>query len=184
MKTHSTLSWNWLGLGVSGRSARTIRNFSLELSPDLVLPNVGQVDFHDFRKYWNFNVLEMVLKTFRFVQSLPINTFILFSSIFQNKFSQTYVCWHRKSGNMEISKFGKDVRRKIIEICLVKSASTSVVCWLVTKPIAKQIRGNWNFRLGTLAPGSQAWGTGLLRLGEPVGGSWGNPGGRLPWPGL
>ena len=41
-----------------------------------------------------------------------------------------------------------------------------------------------NCRMGTFAPGSQAWGTGLLRLGEPVGGSWGNPGGRLPWPGL
>ena len=56
---------------MSGRSARTIRNFSLELSPDLVLPNVGQVDFHDFRKYWNFNVLEMALKTLRLVQGLP-----------------------------------------------------------------------------------------------------------------
>ena len=33
-----------------------------------------------------------------------------------------------------------------------------------------------NFRLGTLAPESQAGGTGLLRLGEPVGGYWGNPG--------
>ena len=38
---------------MSGRSAR---NFSLELSQDLVLPNVGQADFHDVLKYWNFNV--------------------------------------------------------------------------------------------------------------------------------
>ena len=41
-----------------------------------------------------------------------------------------------------------------------------------------------NFRLGTLAPGSQAWGTRLLRLGEPAGGNRGNPGGLSPLPGL
>ena len=43
---------NWEGLGVSGRTARTIRNFSLEVSPDLVLLDMGNVDFHDFWKYW------------------------------------------------------------------------------------------------------------------------------------
>ena len=37
-----------------------------------------------------------------------------------------------------------------------------------------------NFRLGHFAPGSQAWGTGLLRLGEPANGNWGNPGGPAP----
>ena len=63
---------------MSGRSARTIRNFSLELSPDLVLPNVGQVDFHDFRKHWNFKVLEMALETFRFVQGLSRTPLFLF----------------------------------------------------------------------------------------------------------
>ena len=31
---------------MSRRSARSIRNFSLELSQDLVLPNVDQVHFH------------------------------------------------------------------------------------------------------------------------------------------
>ena len=36
---------------MSGRSARTIRNFSLELSPNLVLQDMGKVDFHDFWKY-------------------------------------------------------------------------------------------------------------------------------------
>ena len=41
-----------------------------------------------------------------------------------------------------------------------------------------------NFRMGHLAPGSQSWGTGLLRLGEPAGGNWGNPGGPSPLPGL
>ena len=38
-------------------------------------------------------------------------------------FSKLRTC---KSENLEISKFGKDARRKMIEICLVKSASTSV----------------------------------------------------------
>ena len=80
---------------MSGRSARTIRNFFLELSPDLVLPNVGQVDFHDFLKHWNFNVLDMALKTFRFVQGLPI-THVLFSSIFQNQISQTFFLGNQK----------------------------------------------------------------------------------------
>ena len=37
---------------MSGRSARTIRNFSVEVSPDLVLLDMGKVDFHDFGKYW------------------------------------------------------------------------------------------------------------------------------------
>ena len=41
-----------------------------------------------------------------------------------------------------------------------------------------------NFRLGTFAPGSQAEGTGLLRLGELAGGNWGNPRGPSPLPGL
>ena len=58
--------------------------------------------------------------------------------------------------NLEISKFGKDARRKMIEICLVKSASTSVACWLVTKQmlgflmlasIKQQALRNWALRL-------------------------------------
>ena len=71
---------------MSGRRARSIRNFSLDLSQDPVLPNVGQVDFHDFRKYWNFNVLEMALKTFRFVKGLPITPLFLFLRYFKARF--------------------------------------------------------------------------------------------------
>ena len=37
-----------------------------------------------------------------------------------------------------------------------------------------------NFRLGILAPGSQAWGTGLLRLGEPLAVDGGTGGDLLP----
>ena len=90
---------------MSGKSARSVRNFSLELWQDLVLPNVGQVDFHDFLKYWNFNVLEMALKTFRFVQGLPIAPLFFFDNSkpdFANLFFE-----NRKSGNMEISKIWK-----------------------------------------------------------------------------
>ena len=67
---------------MSGRRARSIQTFSLEVAQDLVLPNVGQVDFHDFRKYWNFNVLEMALITLNFVRGLsrtPLLCFFDFS---------------------------------------------------------------------------------------------------------
>ena len=61
------------------RTEHTI--LSLELSQDLVLPNVGQVDFYNFRKYWNYNVLEVALKTFRFAQGLRITHLLFFFDI-------------------------------------------------------------------------------------------------------
>ena len=36
---------------MSGKTARTIRIFSLEVSPNLVLPNIRKLDFHDFRHF-------------------------------------------------------------------------------------------------------------------------------------
>ena len=36
---------------MSGRSARTIRIFSLEVSPDLVSLNIRELDFHDYRHF-------------------------------------------------------------------------------------------------------------------------------------
>ena len=36
---------------MSGRSARTLRNFSLEVSPNLVLLNIRKLDFRDFRLF-------------------------------------------------------------------------------------------------------------------------------------
>ena len=47
---------------MSGRTARTIRNFSLELSPNLVLPNVGEVDFHDFGNSWKVTSSQIASK--------------------------------------------------------------------------------------------------------------------------
>ena len=61
---------NWGGLGVSGRSARSIRNFSLELWQDLVLHGIRKSTFQHLTVNWNFNVLEMALKTLHFVQGL------------------------------------------------------------------------------------------------------------------
>ena len=71
---------------MSGRSAWSIRNYSLELLQDLVLPNVGQVDVHDFRKYWNFNVLEMALKTISVVQGITRTPLLYFFDISKTPF--------------------------------------------------------------------------------------------------
>ena len=166
---------------MSGRSARTIRNFSLELSPDLVLPNVGQVDLHDFRKHWNFNVLEMALKTFRFVQGLPITPLFCFLRYFKTRFSkfvlqtktEIFKVWRRRTSNNN-----RDLSsQKCFGVRGVWSGDDTDLTWELVISLG-------NFRLGTLAPGSQAWGTGLLRLGEPAGGNRGNPGAPSPLPAL
>ena len=47
--------WNWGGLGVSGRSARTIRNFSFELWQDLVLHGIRKSTFQPLTVNWNLN---------------------------------------------------------------------------------------------------------------------------------
>jgi len=53
------------GLGVSRGMAWTIRSHSLELWRDLVLHGMGEVDFHDFWKYWKVtsspNTFKLVL---------------------------------------------------------------------------------------------------------------------------
>ena len=55
---------------MSGRSARSIRNFSLELWQDLVLLDVRKSTFQHLTVNWNLNVLEMTLKTLHIVQGL------------------------------------------------------------------------------------------------------------------
>ena len=55
---------------MSGRSARSIRNFSLELWQDLVLLDIRKSTFQHLTVNWNLNVLEMALKTLHFVQGL------------------------------------------------------------------------------------------------------------------
>ena len=66
---------------MSGRSALTMRNFSLELWQDLVLHGIRKSTFQDFLKYWNSNVLEMALETFRLVQGLHITPLLFFFDI-------------------------------------------------------------------------------------------------------
>ena len=62
--------------GVRG-SARTIRRHSVELWQDLVLHGIRKSTFQHLTVNWNFNVLEMVLKTLHFVQG-PSRTPLLF----------------------------------------------------------------------------------------------------------
>ena len=175
--------WNWGGLGVSGRRARSIRNFSLDLWQDLVLPNAGQVDFHDFRKYWNFNELEMALKTFRFVQGLHITPLFFFLWYFKTTQIKLICLKSEIWKNENIKVWKRRAPKQNRDLSSQKCFNFRGVL-IGDKTDWEKILGNWEFRLGTLAPESQPWGTGLLRLGEPLGGSWGNPGARLPLPGL
>ena len=173
---------------MSGRSARSIRKFSLELWQDLVLPNVGQVDFHDFRKYWNFNELEMALKTFRFVQGLHITPLFFFLRYFKTIYFKL-IClkseiW--KSGHLKVWKRRAPENNRDLSsqkcfnfrgVLIDDKTDCKTDTWEL-----KILLGN--LRMRTFAPGSQAWGTGLLRLGEPADSNWGNPGGPSFLPAL
>jgi len=66
---------------VSGRSARTIRNFSFELWQDLVSLDVRNATFQHLSVNWNLNVLEMTLTTLRFVQGLSSTPLLLFLDV-------------------------------------------------------------------------------------------------------
>ena len=168
---------------MSGRSARSIRNFSLELWQDLVLPNVGQVDFHDFRKYLNFNVLEMALKTFRFVQGLHITPLFLFLRSFKTRLFKLILFKSKiwKSGNLKVWK--RRVPTNNRDLSSQKCFNFRGVL-IGDKTDCKTDTWELELSLGTFAPGSQAGGTGLLWLGDPVGGTRGNPGAPSPLPAL
>ena len=82
---------------MSGGSARTIRNLSLELWQDLVLLDVRKSTFQHLTENLNFNVLEMALQTLHFVQGLSRTpllfiprylTNIIFENIFPRKISR------------------------------------------------------------------------------------------------
>ena len=118
--------WNWGGLGVSGRIARSIRNFSLELWQDLVLLDVRKSTFQHLTVNWNFNVLEMALKTLHFVQGLsrvfPGHLYYLFLDIsptyFSKIFSQKKKSRESKIWKSEISKKPgyQQVPRNLVEM--------------------------------------------------------------------
>ena len=58
---------------MSKRTGRTIRIFSLEVSPNLVLLNIRKVDFHDFWNYWKVTSSQNGLKTFLLSPSAETN---------------------------------------------------------------------------------------------------------------
>ena len=63
------------GVGVSGRSARTIRNFSPEVSPDLVSLDIGKSTFQHFTVNWKVTSSQNGLKTFLFDPVLENKSF-------------------------------------------------------------------------------------------------------------
>ena len=73
---------------MSGRSARSIRKFFLELWQDLVLHGIRKSTFQHLTINWNFNVLEMALKTFHFVQGLSRTPLLFIPRYLTNIFSE------------------------------------------------------------------------------------------------
>ena len=73
---------------MSGRSARGIRNFSLELWQDLVLLDNRKSTFQHLTVIWNFHVLEMDLKTFHFVQGRSRTPLLFIPRYLTNIFSE------------------------------------------------------------------------------------------------
>ena len=91
--------------GVRG-SARSIRIFSFELWQDLVLLDIRKSTFQHLTVHWNFNVLEMALKTLRFVQGLPGTPLLFFFDISKPDFPKiiSRKSTISKSGNLKIGK--------------------------------------------------------------------------------
>ena len=75
---------------MSGRIARSIRNFSLELWQDLVSLDARKSTFQHLMVNWNFNVLEMALKTLHFVQGLSRTPLLFFLDISPPDFSKIF----------------------------------------------------------------------------------------------
>ena len=92
---------------MSGGSARTIRRYSLELWQDLVLLDVRKSTFQHLTVNWNFNVLEMALKTFHFVQDLSRTPLLFIPRYLTNIFFKNISQKEQFSEirNLAISKF-------------------------------------------------------------------------------
>ena len=89
---------------MSGRSARTIRNFSLELWQDLVLLDIRKSTFQHLTVNWNFNALEIALKTLRFVQVLSRTPFSFIPRYLTNIFFKNMLQKEHNLENLKISK--------------------------------------------------------------------------------
>ena len=99
------------GLGVSGRSAWSTRNFSLDFRRIWSYQTSGKSIFMIFGNI-GIQCTRNGLQNLPFCPGSPHNTFILFSSIFQNQISQTYFfkiedleIW--KSQSLEKTRAGK-----------------------------------------------------------------------------
>ena len=87
--------------------ARTIRRDSVELQRDFVLHGIGR---STFREYWNFNVLEMTIKTIHFVPGLSMTPLLFILRYHTNIFPRTYFqekhkIENWKSGNLKFRKY-------------------------------------------------------------------------------
>ena len=82
---------------MSGRSARTIRNFSLEVSPDLVLLNIRKSTFQHLTVNLNLNVLKWPSKSSILSRVYPGHLYYLFLDISPPDVSKT--CCKNKIGN-------------------------------------------------------------------------------------
>ena len=93
---------------MSGGSARTLRNFSLERWQDLVLLDIRKSSFQHLTVNWNLNVLEMALKTLHFVQGLSRTPLLCFPRYLTTRFPKMNLrkqnVENRKSGNLKIQK--------------------------------------------------------------------------------
>ena len=83
---------------------RTVRRHRHNFSRDLVLHGIRK---SSFRKYWNFNVLEMALKTFHFVSGLSRTPLLSIPRSLTNIFYRRYCLGkikteNQKSGNLKL----------------------------------------------------------------------------------
>ena len=91
---------------MSGGSARTIRRYSVELWQNLVLHGIRKSTSQHLTVNWNFDELEMALKTFHIVPGLS-RTPLLFilryltNIFFKNMLQKKNNLENRKSGNLK-----------------------------------------------------------------------------------
>ena len=95
--------------GVQGdRTDRT--NTQTQISRDLVLHDIRK---STFRKYWNFNVLEMALKTFHFVPGLSRTPLLFIPRYLTNVFFRKY--FPTKTRNLQIWKSQKSILESFLK---------------------------------------------------------------------
>ena len=95
---------------MSGGSARTIRRYSVELWQDLVLHRIRKSTFQHLTVNWNFNVLEMALKTLHFVQGLSRTPLLIVPRYLPTKNSHKYFEKNKNLENRKSSSLTRQVK--------------------------------------------------------------------------